>query len=260
MDGSTKQSLDEGGLVSHEVIDADSFTPAYLQLARIIHDSIMRGELKPGDRIPSEGELSDRFGLSRMTVRRAIATLAERELVRGEQGRGTFVIGPKVEGGVFLIPDFHEEMKAQGLDSTVKLLKVELVKAPGKVAENLGLRKGERVIYLERLMEAEGEPRVLDRKYILFDSSQPLLEAELGYGSSEELFAHNPDLVTVGSELSLSATTLRPREAELLASEPGSPAFCMEQLIFAANEQRLSWGWLIYRGDKFRFNSMGRLF
>ncbi len=241
-------------------IDPDSFAPAYMQLARILHGAIMQGTLKPGERIPSEGELADQYSLSRMTVRRAIGTLAERGLVRGEQGRGTFVVGPQVEGGIFLIPDFHEEMKAQGLDSTVKLLKVEVLSARVAVAEQLQIARTERVIYLERLLEAEGEPRVLDRKYIRFDSSQPLLEAELGYGADEELFAHNPELVTVRSELSLAATVLRPREAELLEGAEGAPAFCMEQLIFAANELRVAWGWLIYRGDRFRFNSLGRLF
>ncbi len=247
-------------MAQNERLDGDAFTPAYFQLAQILYDRIMSGELRPGDRIPSESELSQDFGLSRMTVRRSIATLSEKGLLRSEQGRGTFVVNPRVEGGVFVIPDFREEMRSQGIASGARLLGVKVVKAGKRQAEKLGIIKGERVIYLERMLEGAGEPLVLDRKFILFDQSMPLLEAELGHGSTEDLFSGSPDMLPVRAELMLSATTLTPREAELLKSETGAPAFCMEQLIYAANDRRVIWGWLVYRGDKFRFNSLSRTF
>jgi len=247
-------------LAQIERLDGDAFTPAYFQLAQILYDRIMSGELRPGDRIPSESELSQDFGLSRMTVRRSIATLSEKGLLRSEQGRGTFVVNPRVEGGVFVIPDFHEEMRSQGLSSGARLLGVKVVKAGKRQAEKLGIRKGERVIYLERMLEGAGEPLVFDRKFILFDESQPLLEAELGHGSTEVLFSRNPDMLPVRADLTLSATTLSDNEAKLLGGKAGDPAFCMEQLIFAASDRRIIWGWLVYRGDKFRFNSLSRMF
>ncbi|MDY6795755.1 MAG: GntR family transcriptional regulator [Actinomycetota bacterium] len=98
------------GAVS-EGIDNEDFAPAYFQLARILNDRIMDGELRPGDRLPPETELGEEFDLSRMTVRRSIAMLTEKGLVRGERGRGTFVVGPKIDGGIFLIRDFREEMR-----------------------------------------------------------------------------------------------------------------------------------------------------
>lgn len=241
-------------------LDNNNFAPAYYQLAQILHERIMSGQLRPGDRIPSESELSQRYGLSRMTVRRSIAALSEKGLLRSEQGRGTFVVNPRVEGGVFVIPDFHEEMRNQGLSSEAKLLKVKLVSAGRQQAEKLDIRKGKRVIYLERLLEGGGEPLVFDRKYILFDKSQPLLEAELGYGSIDDLFSGNPDMIPVRADLTLAATVLNEKEAQLLKAVAGDPAFCMEQLVFAANERRVVWGWAVYRGDKFRFNSLSRKF
>jgi GntR family transcriptional regulator len=241
-------------------LDADSFAPAYFQLAQILHERIMSGELRPGDRIPSESELTKRYGLSRMTVRRSIAALSEKGLLRSEQGRGTFVVNPRMEGGVFVIPDFHEEMRNQGMSSNARLLKVKVVSAGKRQAEKMDIRKGKRVIYLERVLEGDGEPLIFDRKYILFDQSQPLLEAELGYGSTEDLFAGNPDMVPVRADLTLSATVLKAREAELLKSKTGAPAFCMEQVIYAANDRRVIWGWLIFRGDKFHFNALSRMF
>jgi GntR family transcriptional regulator len=247
-------------LAERDSLNSDTFAPAYFQLAEILHARIMNGELRPGDRIPSESELSKQYGLSRMTVRRSISSLVEKGLLRSEQGRGTFVMNPKVEGGVFVIPDFHEEMRNQGMASNAKLLKVKVVSAGKQQAEKMEIRKGKRVIYLERILEGDGEPLVFDRKYILFDKSQPLLEAELGYGSSNDLFSGDPDMIPVRADLTLSATALNSREAELLKSKAGNPAFCMEQLIFAANDRRVIWGWLIFRGDKFHFTALDRRF
>jgi GntR family transcriptional regulator len=245
----------EAFLAKQVEIDTDSFIPAYFQLAQILHREIMNGALRPEDRIPSENELSDVYGLSRMTTRKAISLLAEKGIVRREKGKGTFVSRPRVEGGLFLIPDLHDEMRMQGLSTDVRLLGVKVV-AAGKVpASMLGIRKGEKAIYLERVLEGGGEPLVLDRKYLLLNRSQPLLESELGHGSTEDLFAGNPDMAPVRADLKLSATILTAREAQILSGKKGRPAFCMEQLIFAANDKRAIWGWLIYRGDKFSFES-----
>lgn len=246
-------------MAGKEEIDTASFTPAYFQLAQILYKGIMGGELRPGDRVPSENELSRRYGLSRMTARKAISLLTEKGLVRREKGKGTFVSRPRVEGGIFRIPDFHDEMRMQGISSDVQLLGVKVVPAGAVQAEKLGIRKGERAIYLERILEGDGDPLVFDRKYIIVDRSQPILEAELGHGSIGELFSGNPGMAPVRADLKLSATKLTAREARLLKSRKGAPAFCMEQLIYAANDRRVIWGWLIYRGDAFSFSSSSRL-
>ncbi len=237
-------------------IDPDSFVPAYVQLSQILEEGILKGTLRPGERIPSESELGETFGLSRMTVRRAISVLTEGGLLRGEQGRGTFVINPRTEGGLFFIPDFHEEMRSQGADSQVRLLGVKLVPAPEVPARRLGIKRGMKVIYLQRVLEGDGEPLVLDRKYLLYDQNQPLLEAELGHGETADLLSRHPRLAPVRSDLNLSVSVLRPSEARILNGQAGDPVFCVEQLIYAAGDLKTVWGWLILRGDRFSFNSL----
>lgn len=239
-------------------IDDSSFTPAYVQLTRIINDLVLGGELRPGDRIPSENELCATFSLSRMTVRKAIAELVKAGVLRSEQGKGTFVVNPSTDGGLFFIPDFHEEMRAQGADSRVRLLGVKLVPAGKVPAQKLGVKRGRRVIYLERVLEGGGEPLVFDRKYMLYDHTQPLLEAELGHETVPEIFARRPKYAPVRSDLALTATVLGEREAGLLDSRAGAPAFCLEQLIYAARDLRVIWGWLLLRGDRFSFGSLKR--
>ncbi len=74
-----------------ETIDRDSYEPAYAQLVRILRGQIASGQFRPGDRLPSEAQLCERYGVSPMTVRRVINILADQGVVVGEQGRGTFV-------------------------------------------------------------------------------------------------------------------------------------------------------------------------
>lgn len=120
------------------------------------------------------------------------------------------------------------------------------------------MERNDRALYLERILRGEDETPVFDRKYILYDPSRPLLEAELGHGTTTELFENCTDMLPVKTEPTLSCTVLDAREADLLRSEEGAPAFCMEQLVWAANDLKMAWGWMIYRGDRFRFKSLSR--
>lgn len=239
-------------------IDVEDFAPAYYQLARILNEKIMNGKLRQGDRLPPETSLCEEFGLSRMTVRRAIAMLEEQGLLYRQRGKGTFIKGPPVDGGMFMIPDFHQEMSKQGIDSTTRLLAAKVVKAGEAEAENLKIKKGDKVVYMERVMEAGGEPLVFDRKFILYDPSRPFLEEEIGYESSPELFSGFPEMQPVRADLTLSVTILNAMEAELLNCIESSAAFRMEQLLWAANDLRVAWGWMLYRGDRFEFHSLGK--
>ncbi len=241
-----------------EPVERMDESPAYQKLARTLHNQFMEGKLRPGDRLPPELEICETFGLSRITVRQALAILVEQGLLRREQGRGTFVVGPRVDGGVFVIPDFYEEMRLRGRPTIAPLITAKLVMITSIPAEKLGIVQGEPAIYLERVLSGEDEPLVFDRKYILYNPARPLLEAELGEGSITDLFREFPDWLPVKSDLYLTVTTLSSREAELLQSTPGKPAFCIEQLVWAANDLRVAWGWMVYRGDRFGFPSMTR--
>lgn len=243
-------------MVTRDSIDERSFVPAYLQLAHIIQNWVLKGSLMPGDRIPSESELCDRFGLSRMTVRRAISILTGKGILKSERGRGTFVSNPNTEGGLFVIPDFHEMLRSPEDKGSVKLLRVEMRRVRGIPGKRLKIESGSKALYMERVLEMNSEPLVFDRKYVKYDRSHPLLEAELGHGDLYGLFKNNPLLAPVRTELRLSATALKREEASLLLAKKGDPAFCLEQHIFAANDTPVTWGWLLYRGDRFSFESI----
>lgn len=96
-------------------LQRDSAVPLYVQIADLIDADIARGRLGPRSRLPSENELMARFGVSRITVRGAIARLAKAGVVEARQGKGTFVAGPVVRHGLDRLTGFYDEMLSQGL-------------------------------------------------------------------------------------------------------------------------------------------------
>lgn len=240
-----------------EIIDKDSFVPVYYQLAQILERKIKAGVFQPGDTLPSETELGATYGISRMTVRKALEKLAEAGLIYAERGKGTFVAVPRLERATFQIDEFAKDMQQRGLVGTAKLLEARVLKAPSRTARNLGVEEGANVLFLRRLLLANDEPLVYDRKYLRYTRGKPILEAELNLPLAE-LVSRNSDVQAVSSRLSIEATTVQEDEAQILKVPAGTPAFCVDQVLYSFDGVPLSWGWYIYRGDKYKFTSLAR--
>ena len=126
------------------------------QIAGALEEDISTGGFKPGEKMPTEAVLSQRFQVNRHTVRRAIGDLTARGLVRVEQGRGTFVSEDVVEFVVGERTRFTELLVSQRRTPAGHLLRSLELPADETVAGNLKIRRGTRVIMIERLGEADG--------------------------------------------------------------------------------------------------------
>jgi GntR family transcriptional regulator len=114
-------------------------------------------ELRPGAMIPSERELTARYGVSRATVRAAISTLVNEGRLTTAPGRGTVVNRPRVESNLHLA-SFTQDMRRRGHRPSTELLSSEVVVAPAATAKVLGLGPDDRVWQIERLRLADDEP------------------------------------------------------------------------------------------------------
>lgn len=119
--------------------------------------SIMDEELAPGDMIPSERELTTRYGVSRATVRAAISALVNDGRLTTVPGKGTVVTRPRVESNLHLA-SFTQDMRSRGLRPSTELLDSHLEPADAPIAKALDLAPGEQVWVIERLRLADGEP------------------------------------------------------------------------------------------------------
>jgi len=153
------------------MLDKTTAIPIYYQLKEWLRAEIAKGAWKPGDLIPSERDLSEQFGISRMTVRQALNELREEGLLRREQGRGTYVAEPKIEQRLTRLSGFTEDMKRRGLRSETRVLRQMWVEAPVPVSRALRISAGKQVVLLERLRMAEQEPMAIESCYLYFNES-----------------------------------------------------------------------------------------
>src|SRR5512141_2657068 len=144
-------------------IDRNSFEPAYAQLANILRHSVATGKLRPGDQLPSESQLCERYGVSPMTVRRAMNFLIDHGVVTAEQGRGTFVKPVAMGAASFQLTEL-QDLFSRPAHATVQLLETRIVTADERVARKLAVARQQGTIYIRRLLHIDNVPAFNQRE------------------------------------------------------------------------------------------------
>ena len=235
-------------------IDRGSYEPAYAQLVSILRNSMATGVLRPGDQLPSEAQLCDRYGISPMTVRRAINMLVDQGIVIAEQGRGTFVKPVAMGEASFQLRKL-QDLFNDTEHTSVNVLEARIVTADERVARKLGIAMGQRTIYIRRLLRTDGLPALYHREYLIYDPTRPIVEAELEVTALQRLFSGAGETILKRGEISMDATLLDEEEARLLQVEQPMAAFCFEHLFYDFDDKPISWGWFIGRADLLRFTT-----
>jgi len=235
-------------------IDRSSYEPAYAQLVRILLAQVAAGEFRPGDRLPSEAQLCERYGVSPMTVRRVVNILADRGVVIAEQGRGTFVKPLELSTATFDLDRLQQLFRNEGR-SRVKLSEVRITSATERTARKLAIEVGDRIVYIRRLIFQGEEPVLLHREHVIYDPTRPLIEAEMEVTALSGLFSGGGESHLKRGDLTIDATVLTEGEAALLHSEVGVPAFRLEHIFYDFDDRPISWGWFICTGDRLRFTA-----
>lgn len=223
-----------------------------MQLVTILSDQIGNGEFRPGQRLPSESQLCERYDVSPMTVRRAINILVDQGLVTTAQGKGTFVKPMELSAVTFGLDELREFFRKNG-ESKVKLLEVRIVRADEEVASKLNIARSDRTILIKRLITKQDEPVVCHQEYLVYDPTRPVVEAEMEVTALHGLFAGSGDTSLKRGELSIEATVLSEAEARLLKAPVNLPSFRLEHTFYDFDDRPVSWGVFICRGDRLRF-------
>lgn len=227
--------------------------PLYYQLKEIIKEQIEEGILAPGDVLPSERELSEKYDISRPTVRQALKELVYEGFLTREKGRGTFVAKPKLEYGFIQhFVTFHEDMAARGYTIRTKVLRKEVQKAPKRIARALQLKEGEKIIFLERLRFVEEEPVVWVQNHIPYHLCPGLLEEDLTDRSLYELLSEKYHLKPQWAEASLEPTVASNLDVFLLGIDPGAPVLLLENITYDPEDRPIDLFISRFRGDKGR--------
>jgi GntR family transcriptional regulator len=234
-------------------IDRESYEPAYAQLAGILRQRITEGEFHAGDRLPTEAELMRTYGLSPVTVRRAIKILVDERSVSATPGRGTFVEAASLATAAFDLGSFRAILADPAVD--VKMLAVRITGATGRVGRMLEVPDGTRVITIRRLLFRDGRPILYHREWLTYDPRRPTVETELGVTALSDLFEGRGQTGPKRGRLTLEATILREDEARHLGADAGEAAFLLEHHFTGFDDRPLSWGVFVCRADLLRFET-----
>ena len=235
-------------------IDRESYEPAYIQLANILRRQIADGLFRPGDQLPSEAQLCQRYSLSPMTVRRSIKLLADQGVVSTAQGRGTFVKGLELSTAFFDLQELQNLFDLEA-ESSIKILDARVVSADERTARKLDINISDPSIYIRRLFSQNNCPIFYHRAYLIYDPTRPIVEAEMGVTSLQGLFTGGNNTLLKRGLLNIEATLMNNEEAELLKKPLPAAAFYLEHLFYDYDNQPISWGWFIIPGDQLHFST-----
>jgi DNA-binding GntR family transcriptional regulator len=235
-------------------IDRKSYEPAYAQLANILRSSMTAGILRPGDQLPSEAQLCERYGVSPMTVRRAINTLVDQSVVIAEQGRGTFVKPIAMGEATFQLSELQDIFRDTE-HITVKVLEARIMKADDRTAKKLGISLGQRTVFIRRVLQIDNLPVLYHREHLIYDPKRPIVEAELEVTALQRLFSGTGGAILKRGDIRIDATLLNEEEARLLQVEQPMAALCLQHVFYDFENKPVSWGWLIGRPDILRFTT-----
>jgi GntR family transcriptional regulator len=231
-------------------------TPLYIQLKNFITAQIERGDLKPGDRILSEPELEREHGVSRITIRQAISALVHDDKLYRVPGKGTYVASPKLEP-LSEFTSFSENMAAKGLKASYRALEVEWLEAPPHIRDELRLGAGERVLYVHRLLLADGAPICIQRAYFPERFFRPiasqLTRELLGTTSIYSLLEHQLRLQLWKAEEIVEPARARREEVGLLGIPRDAPVLVVNRLSYLVSGEPVETVKLVFRGDKYRY-------
>ncbi len=219
-----------------------TFSPLYRQIKDLMIRALAAGEWRPGDAIPSEGELASRFNVSQGTVRKAIDEMAGENLLVRRQGKGTFVATHSDPRSFYrflrLVPDSGKNAHAVS-----DPFSCEIIAATFEVSKMLGISEGSQVVCVERLLRFNAEPVVFDQIYLLADLFSGLTLAQLGGGerSLYSLFESDYGVRMIHAEERLRAVPADRRSAKLLNVSEGEPLMLVERTAYTYGNKPVEW-------------------
>jgi GntR family transcriptional regulator len=220
--------------------------PAHAQIELALEIAIERGRLSPGDRLPAERQLAERYGVSRMTLRQALGALEQRGRLVRNKGRygGTFVAEAKLElVGTSALSD---QLRGLGVAAGARVL-IACERDAGPDEAHLG----KRVYSIERVRLANGEPVALERGAYSVEAFPGMLDGALE-GSLYDLIRARYDDVPVRAHERLEPGLAQAEEAAALEIEPGAPVMLVERTAYSATGRPVEHSRDVFRGDRTR--------
>jgi GntR family transcriptional regulator len=230
-----------------------SFKPLYLQISDSIRADIESGKLAPGDRVLSEREMIENYGVSRNTAQQALDELERNGLITRMQGKGTFVTEHKVNYGLQRMSSFSEEMRRKGMTPSSKVLSLERVHPSAAVINRLKLAEGDWVYRLERLRMGDDQPMAYQVSFVPSYLCPELDQFDFSFQSLFDVMEQHYNLQLSWQEQTISPVIARGEEAGLLSIPVGMPLLMADGVAYLEDGTPAESKHILYRSDLYEF-------
>lgn len=236
------------------VVRRSNGTPVHVQIATWLRDAIAAGELEPGDRLLGERDLAEHLGVSRMTLRQALAELeSSGEIVRapGRSG-GAFVAEPRVEVDLTHMSGLTDQVRRAGRRAGARVLVARRGVPEPDVARALGLEPRAHAVEVVRVRSANGVPVAIEHSWFPARLVPGLLDRSLT-GSLYAVLRQHYGREPVTAEERLEAVLADPTTSERLALPEGSPLMRVERVAADATGTVVEFARDLFRPDRVEF-------
>lgn len=211
---------------------------------------------RPGERLFTDDELAERFGVHRLTVRQAVQDLVHAGILYRIRGVGTFAVEPAVRSRFRAVEQFFSEWSGQGLDIDVELLGYEWCDCSEAIADRLGVPEGDPVLFIGRRRWVNDEPIAVDQRYIPERYAQGIRRADVVARPLFETIAQRVGVAVTDGHNELQATRAGDN-AEMLSLSPEHPVLLRRLVLLTDTRQPVLTGTTVYRGDRFVYRFGG---
>lgn len=227
-------------------------SPLYIQLREIIREKIDGGDYAPGTCIPSESQLSETYGINRISVRSALASLEQEGMLRSVQGKGVFVVGPKLERDMETLGGFRQTMREREQSPSTKVLVKAARRAGPLYAGILDMDEDDSIWYVKRVCLSNGEPVALEEIYISTDALPCFGEIDINLFSIFDAYRWN-GVHPLRGEQTLNITRLDAAAARLIGITDSTPVLEFSVVTFDQYGRKIEFDRSYTRNDKCEF-------
>ncbi|MHB0857779.1 MAG: GntR family transcriptional regulator [Anaerolineae bacterium] len=234
------------------MLDKSAGTPLHIQLTDTLRHQILVQRQNGNDRLPSERELCHQFGVSRITVRRAMSQLQRENLIYTTVGKGTFVAVPELTEELQPLSSFTQDMKRRGLAASSRVLEALVLNSDDELATRLRIPRGAEVVKLFRLRLAEGAPVAIQCSWLPHHLCPDILQLDLSSKSLFDVLKSHYALGLAHAETSIEAALAGPEERELLQLPNSAAVLISEQTTVLDSGAIIEYVRSVFRGDRYR--------
>ncbi|MDL2229016.1 GntR family transcriptional regulator [Treponema sp. OttesenSCG-928-L16] len=227
--------------------------PLFEQFIDIIQQKILTGEYKPGQQLPSERDLAQIYGLSRVTIRNAINNMVAEGVLTRRHRKGTYVANKKIEHSLGQLIGLIEELAQRHMDIEIRVLENAIVPAPPSILKKLSIQNDTKAYKVARLVSTGKEPLAIDYGYLPSNVAYLMPEYNPKTGMIYTMLEKRGYKISTADQI-IRAESPSAKEASLLKILPSSPVLVLERTVYVEGGGPITYSRTIYRADRYEYD------